>query len=127
MKNVKKVLKRIAKIVAKIITGVITLFALLIGKSCFAASVVEEVNGGGAIKDSALAKGLMNMIKDLTGTLQWIIPFAGVLVILYYIFKIMTGDEQDQMRYKKSIVKVLVCIVISIVAVTIVNLLATYF
>lgn len=31
------------------------------------------------------------------------------------------------MRYKKSIVKVLVCIVISIVAVTIVNLLATYF
>lgn len=127
MKKVKKVLKRIAIIIAKVITGVIALFALLIGKSCFAASVVEEVTGGGAIKESALAKGLMNMIKDLTGTLQWIIPFAGVLVILYYIFKIMTGDEQDQMRYKKSIVKVLVCIVISIVAVTIVNLLATYF
>lgn len=90
MKKVKKILKRIVKIIAKIVTGVITLFALLIGKSCFATSVVEEVDGGGAIKNSVLAKGLMNMIKDLTGTLQWIIPFAGVLVILYYIFKIMT-------------------------------------
>lgn len=89
MKKVKNICKRIVKIIAKIITGVVALFTLLIGKSCFAASIVDEANGGGAIKDSALAKGLMNMIKDLTGTLQWIIPFVGVLVILYYIFKIM--------------------------------------
>ena len=32
----------------------------------------------------------MRMVKDLTGTLQWIIPTAGVMVILFYVFKIMT-------------------------------------
>lgn len=124
MKNIKKVTKKLAKIIGKITVGVISLFSLLIGKTCFA---VEEVGSGGAIQDSVIGKGLMNMIKDLTGTLQWIIPVAGVMVVLYYVFKIMTGDEQDQMRYKKAIVKVLVCIVVSIVAVTIVNLITKYF
>lgn len=124
MKNIKKVTKKLAKIIGKITVSVISLFSLLIGKTCFA---VEEVGSGGAIQDSVIGKGLMNMIKDLTGTLQWIIPVAGVMVVLYYVFKIMTGDEQDQMRYKKAIVKVLVCIVVSIVAVTIVNLITKYF
>lgn len=124
MKNIKKVTKKLARIIGKITVSVISLFSLLISKTCFA---VEEVSSGGAIQDSVIGKGLMNMIKDLTGTLQWIIPVAGVMVVLYYVFKIMTGDEQDQMRYKKAIVKVLVCIVISIVAVTIVNLITKYF
>jgi predicted benzoate:H+ symporter BenE len=39
----------------------------------------------------------------------------------------MTGDEQDQQRYKKAIIKVLVCIVVGLLAVTIVNLIARYF
>jgi len=47
--------------------------------------------------------------------------------MLFYIFKIMTGDEQDQQRYKKAIIKVLVCIVVGLLAVTIVNLIARYF
>lgn len=122
--NLKKFFKNSIRIIGKIVTGVIGLFTLLIGKTCFA---VEEVSGGGAIQNSVIGTGLMNMLKDLTGTLQWIIPVAGVLVILFYVFKIMTGDEQDQMRYKKAIVKVLICIVISIVAVTIVNLITKYF
>lgn len=124
MKSIKKITKKLARIIGKIAFSVISLFSLLIGKSCFA---VEEVSGGGAIQSSVIGTGLMNMIKDLTGTLQWIIPVAGVLVVLFYVFKIMTGDEQDQMRYKKAIVKVLICIVVSIVAVTIVNLITKYF
>lgn len=124
MKNIKKVTKTLAKIIGKITFSIITIFSLFIGKSCFA---VEEVGSGGAIQESVIGKGLMNLIKDITGTLQWIIPVVGVMVILYYIFKIMTGDEQDQMRYKKAIVKVLICIIISIIAVTIVNLITKYF
>ena len=124
MKKVKEFLKNSGRIIAKVITGVIGLNALQMGRGCFA---VEEVSGGGAIQSSVIGSGLMNMIKDITGTLQWLIPVAGVMVILYYVFKIMTGDEQDQMRYKKSIVKVLICIVVSIVAVTIVNLITKYF
>ena len=124
MKKVKEFFKNSSRIIAKVLAGVIGLNTLQMGKGCFA---VEEVSGGGAIQSSVIGSGLMNMIKDITGTLQWIIPVAGVMVILYYVFKIMTGDEQDQMRYKKSIVKVLVCIVVSIVAVTIVNLITKYF
>ena len=124
MKKVKNIFGKMIRILSKISIGMASILPIFIGRPCLA---VEEVNGGGAIQSSVIGTGLMNMIKDLTGTLQWIIPVAGVMFILYYVFKIMTGDEQDQMRYKKSIVKVLVCIVVSIVAVTIVNLITKYF
>lgn len=91
------------------------------------ADVVTEVSGGGEIQNSKLGQGLLNMVKDITGTMQWILPVVGVCFILFYVFKIMTGDEQDQQRYKKSIIKVLVCIVIGLLAVTIVNLISRYF
>jgi len=90
-----------------------------------AADVVSEVQGGGSIQSSKL--GLLNIVRDITGTMQWILPITGVCFILFYVFKIMTGDEQDQQRYKKSIIKVLVCIVIGLLAVTIVNLISRYF
>ena len=92
-----------------------------------ATDIVSEVEGGGSIQSSKLGQGLLNIVTDVTGTIQWILPITGVCFILFYIFKIMTGDEQDQQRYKKSIIKVLVCIVIGLLAVTIVNLIARYF
>ena len=92
-----------------------------------ATDIVLEVEGGGSIQSSKLGQGLLNIVRDVTGTIQWILPITGVCFILFYIFKIMTGDEQDQQRYKKSIIKVLVCIVIGLLAVTIVNLIARYF
>ncbi len=92
-----------------------------------AADVVSEVSGGGSIQSSKLGQGLLNIVRDITGTMQWILPICGVCFILFYVFKIMTGDEQDQQRYKKSIIKVLVCIVIGLLAVTIVNLVSRYF
>ena len=39
----------------------------------------------------------------------------------------MTGDEQDQQRYKKAIIKVFVCIVVALLLVTLINLVAQYF
>ncbi len=92
-----------------------------------ATDVVSEVDGGGSIQSSKLGQGLLNIVEDITGTIQWILPITGVCFILFYVFKIMTGDEQDQQRYKKSIIKVLVCIVVGLLAVTIVNLIARYF
>ena len=92
-----------------------------------ATDIVSEVEGGGSIQSSKLGQGLLNIVRDVTGTIQWILPITGVCFILFYIFKIMTGDEQDQQRYKKSIIKDLVCIVIGLLAVTIVNLIARYF
>lgn len=100
---------------------------LMIANRVNAEDVVSEVSGGGSIQSSKLGQGLLNIVRDITGTMQWILPIVGVCFILFYVFKIMTGDEQDQQRYKKSIIKVLVCIVIGLLAVTIVNLISRYF
>lgn len=91
------------------------------------ADIVTEVEGGGEIQKSKIGIGLMRLVQDLTGTLQWIIPFIGVGFILWHVFKIMTGDERDQDIHKKGIIKVLVCIVIGLIVVTIVNLMGKYF
>jgi len=92
-----------------------------------ATNAVAEVQGGGEIQNSKLGQGLLNIIKDITGTMQWILPVTGVCFVLFYVFKIMTGDEQDQQRYKKAIIKVLVCVVVGLLAATIVNLVSRYF
>ena len=60
------------------------------------ADIVSEVSGGGEIQSSKIGTGMLKLVKDLTGTLQWIIPFVGVGFILWHVFKIMTGDERDQ-------------------------------
>jgi len=91
------------------------------------ADVVQEVSGGGDIQNSKLGKGVFKMMRDVTGTLQWILPVVGIAVALWCLFKIMTGDEQDQNIYKKRLVKIGVCIIGGLVAVTIVNLIAKYF
>ena len=91
------------------------------------ADIVSEVSGGGEIQNSKIGTGLLKLVNDLTGTLQWIIPFVGVGFILWHVFKIMTGDERDQEIHKKGIIKVLVCIVVGLIVVTIVNLMGRYF
>lgn len=105
----------------------ISITLMLLANRVEAKEVVSEVNDGGNIQSSKLGQGLLNIVRDITGTMQWILPVTGVCVILFYVFKIMTGDEQDQQRYKKSIIKVLICIVIGLLAVTIVNLISKYF
>lgn len=47
-----------------------------------AADVVSEVQGGGSIQSSKLGQGLLNIVRDITGTMQWILPITGVC--LYY-------------------------------------------
>ena len=89
--------------ILKILTITMILIKMM-ASSCFA---VEEVNGGGSIQSRKIGTGVMNMVKDLTGTLQWIIPTAGVMVILFYVFKIMTRrrtrSNEIQKNHSKSI------------------------
>lgn len=119
-------MKKLSKKIKNSIIAIQATLLLFLNK-VYAADIVSEVQGGGEIQNSKLGQGLLNIVKDITGTMQWILPIVGVCFILFYVFKIMTGDEQDQQRYKKSIIKVLVCIVIGLLAVTIVNLVARYF
>ena len=125
-KNTKKLLTNRTTPAIKLLLAT-TMAIMTFANKVQATDIVSEVEGGGSIQSSKLGQGLLNIVRDVTGTIQWILPITGVCFILFYIFKIMTGDEQDQQRYKKSIIKVLVCIVIGLLAVTIVNLIARYF
>ncbi len=120
-----KIRQKIKKLSLKI-TGILASLVIFFNNIAYA-DVVQEVSGGGEIQSSKLGQGLFKMIRDITGFFQWILPVAGVCMCLYFIVKIVTGDEQDQARYKKKIITVLVCIIAGLVAVTIVNLIAKYF
>lgn len=120
--NKEKILKMIA---------VITLiFVVALGSftSTVNAELITDYTGEkGDIGSSTIFTGLYDLIANLAGTLQWVIPIAGVAFIMWYVFRIMTGDEQDQQRYKKGLIKVLICIVVAEMAVVLINLIAGYF
>ena len=120
-KLTKKIQNKKDKLLGLLLTGTAT-----IGISNVSMAV-EEISGGGDIQNSKIAQGFMKLIKDISGFLMWIIPIAGVVGILICIFKIITGDEQDGERYKKRIVKILVCVIAAVSAVTIINLIMGYF
>ena len=111
-----KIKEKLLTLGTSLALGVMTL-----GNTVFA-DIVTEVQGGGEIEKSKIGTGMMRLVQDLTGT-----PFVGVGFILWHVFKIMTGDERDQDIHKKGIIKVLVCIVIGLIVVTIVNLMGRYF
>ena len=52
----------------------ITTGMILTANKVNAAEVVTEVQGGGEIQSSKLGQGLLNMVRDVTGTMQWILP-----------------------------------------------------
>lgn len=60
---------KLTKTIGSLTTGMI-----LIANKVNAAEVVTEVQGGGEIQSSKLGQGLLNMVRDVTGTMQWILP-----------------------------------------------------
>ncbi|MBP3501959.1 MAG: hypothetical protein J6K42_00540 [Clostridia bacterium] len=54
--------------------GAVTIGIILTANKVNAAEVVTEVQGGGEIQSSKLGQGLLNMVRDVTGTMQWILP-----------------------------------------------------
>ena len=54
--------------------GAVTTGMILTANKVNAAEVVSEVQGGGEIQSSKLGQGLLNMVRDVTGTIQWILP-----------------------------------------------------
>ena len=59
----------------KIISLALPIFIALSNK-VHATDIVSEVEGGGQIQNSKLGQGLLNMVKDITGTMQWILPIV---------------------------------------------------
>lgn len=62
--------------------GAITTGLLLTASKVNAADVVTEVQGGGQIQSSKLGQGLLNMVRDITGTMQWILPVVRSMFLI---------------------------------------------
>ena len=60
---------KLTKTIGSLTTGMI-----LTANKVNAAEVVTEVQGGGEIQSSKLGQGLLNMVRDVTGTMQCILP-----------------------------------------------------
>ena len=60
---------KLAKTIGAVTTGMI-----LTASKVNAAEVVSEVSGGEEIQSSKLGQGLLNIVRDVTGTMQWILP-----------------------------------------------------
>ena len=111
----------------KIIVGVNTfLLTGLIGSNVFAENI-EITSNGGKIRESILGKGIYNLIMDLSGTLRWLIPVTSIFIILWFTYKFIYGEENEQPRYKKRLFITLGAVVGSTLASIIVNLILNYF
>lgn len=118
LKTVKKLKNKISVIMVSLV--------LFLNSYCYA-DIVSEVNGGGEIENSKIAQGAKSLIQDLTGTLQKLIPFIAVLFIVYFAIRMMMGEDQERMIYKKRIITTFIILILSFSAVTIINLIAKYF
>ena len=111
----------------KIIVGVNTfLLTGLIGSNVFAENI-ELTSNGGKIRESVLGQGIYNLIMDISGTLRWLIPVSSIPFILWFIFKIITGEENEQPRYKKRLIVTLIAVASSTIVSIIINLILNYF
>ena len=111
----------------KIIVGVNTfLLTGLIGSNVFAENI-EITSNGGKIRESVIGQGIYNLIMDISGTLRWLIPVSSIPFILWFILKMITGEENEQPRYKKRLFVTLGAVAASTFASFIVNLILNYF
>lgn len=119
---------KIKEKVTKIGLGVytMTVFALAKVKSVLAETVTINSNGG-KIRESAVGKGIFDMAQDMSGTLRWLIPVVSIPFILWFLFKMFSGEEQEQPRYKKKLITTLIIVMASTLVTVIVNLVMGYF
>lgn len=111
----------------KIIVGVNTfLLTGLIGSNVFAENI-EITSNGGKIRESVLGQGIYNIANDVSGTLRWLIPITSIPFILWFIFKMTTGEENEQPRYKKRLINTLIAVAASTIVSIIINLILNYF
>lgn len=119
--KIKEILKRIGFVFYNA-----TIVLLANTKRIFADDV-SITSSGGKIKESALGQGVFNMAQDVAGTLRWLIPVVSIPFILWFLFKMFSGEEQEQPRYKKKLITTLIIIMATTLVTVIINLVMGYF
>ena len=77
-------MKNLQKKLTKTLGAVTGLTLLLSNK--VQADVVSEVSGGGNIQSSKLGQGMLNIVRDITGTMQWILPIVRSMFYIILCF-----------------------------------------
>ena len=114
--------------IKKIGVGIFSAIALTIIKVNYVLAETVSINSnGGKIRESAVGKGIFNMAQDMSGTLRWLIPVVSIPFILWFLFKMFSGEEQEQPRYKKKLITTLIIVMASTLVTVIVNLIMGYF
>ena len=67
------------------------------------------------------------MAQDVAGTLRWLIPVISIPFILFFLIKMLTGEEQEQPRYKKKLISTLIIVIVSTLVTVLINLVMGYF
>lgn len=119
-----KVKEKIVKMGSAVLGAEIGLMTL--ANKVFAEEVKIDGNGG-RIRSSELGSGVYKIANDVAGTLRWLIPAISVPFILWFLFKMYSGDEQDQARYKKRLITTLAIVAASTLVTVIINLVTGYF
>ena len=114
--------------IKKAITSIYVAIIILLGKVQIAyADTVSITSNGGKIRESALGSGIFNLAQDIAGTLRWLIPVISIPFILWFLFKMFSGEEQEQPRYKKKLITTLIIVMATTLVTVIVNLVMGYF
>ena len=114
--------------IKKIITSFYFLMMMLFSASTLSyADSVSITSNGGKIRESALGSGVFNLAQDIAGTLRWLIPVISIPFILWFLFKMFSGEEQEQPRYKKKLITTLIIVMATTLVTVILNLVMGYF
>ena len=106
--------------------GTVGTMVVLKANSVLAETVTIDSNGG-KIRESAVGKGIFDMAQDVSGTLRWLIPVVSIPFILWFLFKMFSGEEQEQPRYKKKLITTLIIVMATTLVTVIINLIMGYF
>lgn len=63
-----------------------------------------------ALQSSKFATGTMNLLKDLTSTLLWIVPVATVVLIIWQAMRLQNAEDDGEAKpIKKRMRIILIC------------------
>lgn len=120
-----KIKETLKKVGTKILMVEVSLMSL--GTKVFATSGVTITGDGGEIAKSVLGTGTMNFANDMAAFLRRAVLIISIPFILWFLVKMVHSDEQDQARYKKRLITVLVIDALSSLVTVIINLISSYF
>ncbi len=74
----------------------------MIGSNVFAENI-EITSNGGKIRESVIGQGIYNLIMIFQGKIFKVVDSCVInTIMLWFILKMITGEENEQPRYKKS-------------------------